>query len=137
MAKPPSHNDDEISSALAKAGGVIAVASKMLGISRKALDERVRRSPALIDVRDTQRETLLDIAEANLANKIRGGNLRAIIFFLTTQGKGRGYTTRTEVTGADGQALSGAADIATLPKTARDSLQAALEAAEAAAGNDS
>ena len=45
----------------------------------------------------------LDDAETELrrqANEDR--NTTALIFFLKTQGKGRGYTERHEVTGADG-----------------------------------
>ena len=36
---------------------------------------------------------------------VLAGNLGAIIFFLKTQGKERGYTERQEITGADGTAL--------------------------------
>jgi hypothetical protein len=36
---------------------------------------------------------------------MKDGNMTAIIFYLKTQGKSRGYVERQEVTGADGKKL--------------------------------
>ena len=48
------------------------------------------------------KETMLDFAESKLYGKIRDGDNTAIIFFLKTQGKARGYIERQELTGANG-----------------------------------
>ena len=42
------------------------------------------------------RESALDEAESELMKLIRAGNLTAIIFFLKTQGKSRGYSERSD-----------------------------------------
>jgi len=51
---------------------------------------------------DDVSEILLDFAEAKLYDQIKNGNTTAIIFFLKTRGKKRGYVERQEITGADG-----------------------------------
>jgi hypothetical protein len=42
-------------------------------------------------------EGLIDLAETALLGKIKEGDTTALIFFLKTKGKHRGYTERTEV----------------------------------------
>jgi hypothetical protein len=44
----------------------------------------------------------IDICEAELWKLIKDGNSTAIIFFLKTKGKIRGYVERQELTGSDG-----------------------------------
>ena len=41
------------------------------------------------------RESSVDLAESKLIEAIKNGNLTAIIFFLKTQGKSRGYVERS------------------------------------------
>ena len=45
---------------------------------------------------------MLDFAESKLFQKIKEGDSTAILFYLKTQGKARGYIERSEVTGANG-----------------------------------
>jgi hypothetical protein len=63
---------------------------------------RVNNSAKLQKALAEARETMLDNAETTLYDEALDGNTTALIFFLKTQGKGRGYTERTEITGADG-----------------------------------
>jgi 20S proteasome alpha/beta subunit len=44
----------------------------------------------------------IDMAESALKKQILGGNITAIIFYLKTKGKSRGYVERQEITGKDG-----------------------------------
>jgi len=53
----------------------------------------------------------VDTAEVMLAKAVAAGDIRAITFTLATKGKGRGYSQRTEITGADGGALVIAPDV--------------------------
>jgi len=47
-------------------------------------------------------ELNLDTAESQLMSLIANGNLRAVIFYLKTKGKARGYVERVEATGSGG-----------------------------------
>jgi hypothetical protein len=49
---------------------------------------------------------MLDNAETALYDDALNGNTTALIFFLKTQGKSRGYTERQELTGADGDVIT-------------------------------
>lgn len=51
------------------------------------------------------REKMLDNVESALYQQALSGNTVAMIFFLKTQGKKRGWVERQEITGADGEAM--------------------------------
>jgi hypothetical protein len=53
----------------------------------------------------SKKERRKDFVEGELFKQIKRGNIAAIIFFLKTQAKDRGYVERQEVTGADGGAI--------------------------------
>ena len=44
---------------------------------------------------------MIDVTEGRLYQEINAGNITAIIFFLKTQAKHRGYVERQEFTGKD------------------------------------
>lgn len=87
----------QIVDALKKAGGIAADAARLLGCERSNIWNRVKKSKELQAARDDARAEVLDLCESQLIACIKGGNLGAIIFFLKTQGRERGYVERTEV----------------------------------------
>ena len=56
----------------------------------------MERYPSLKEVLSDAREDALDLAESKLMKAIDDGNITAIIFFLKTRGKSRGYSERSE-----------------------------------------
>ena len=82
--------------ALTAAGGLVTSAAKRLGCAPKTVYRYIERFPALKDVLGEARESSVDLAESKLMEAINAGNLTAIIFFLKTQGKSRGYSERSE-----------------------------------------
>tara|TARA_R100001163_G_C5017106_1_gene161061 strand:- start:138 stop:542 length:405 start_codon:yes stop_codon:yes gene_type:complete len=48
-------------------------------------------------------EMAIDVCEAELWKLIKDGNATAILFYLKTKGKKRGYVERQEITGQDGK----------------------------------
>lgn len=93
-----------IEKAIIKAFGNLSLASKALGVDRVTLYKWIEQEgleQAVVEGRNTR----LDFVESKLDQKIDSGDTTAIIFFLKTQGKSRGYVERQEVTGLNGQKL--------------------------------
>jgi len=91
-----------IEQAIVKAFGNLSAASKSLGVDRVSLYRWIEQDgleQAVVEGRNSR----LDFVEGKLDQKIDGGDTTAIIFFLKTQGKSRGYVERQEITGADGK----------------------------------
>ena len=87
--------------------GNVTASSKATGINRCTYYEWLKSDEdfkAAIDAVEPK-EVRVDIAESALDKLIAEGNPTAIIFFLKTLGKSRGYVERQEVTGADSQPL--------------------------------
>lgn len=82
--------------------GNIAAIARKLGVSRNTVYSRIAESATLQRKLKDARETMVDNAESALYRAVLDGNMTAIIFFLKTQGKDRGYTERNELTGAGG-----------------------------------
>jgi hypothetical protein len=99
--------DAQIKQAITDADGVLSEVARALGVDRKTVYNRIERSDDLQAAIDQARETLTDVAEFELGKAIRSGNMTAIIFHLkgSPSGRKRGYSERTEITGANGGAI--------------------------------
>lgn len=88
----------------AKSGNIAAMA-RALGVSRGTIWNRINESTNLVKALADARETMIDNVESTLYAQARNGNTTAMIFFLKTQGRGRGYQERMELTGKDGEPI--------------------------------
>lgn len=77
--------------------GNLAAIGRQFDVTRQAVAKRVHGSAKLQKAWDEARETMLDNAETELYDQMLNGNTAALIFFLKTQGKGRGYVERQEI----------------------------------------
>lgn len=66
------------------------------GISRNTLYAWRRKSKVLDERMADVEESLIDFSESQLISQIQDGNITAIIFYLKTKGKDRGYVERVE-----------------------------------------
>ena len=82
--------------------GNLSAVARAFNVSRTTLYTFVRAHPTVQQAVDEAREAMLDHAESMLYRKILDGDTTALIFFLKTQGKKRGYVERVETTGQDG-----------------------------------
>ena len=96
MGRRERHSADEIEAVLRRYHGNIWASSCQLGYTRQNLHLRIRKSKRLQAVVEEVREELIDVAEEKLKRKILDGNIAAILFFLKTQGKHRGWVERFE-----------------------------------------
>jgi len=84
-------------SALKKSGGNVTDAAKILDCSVFTIYYYLRKYKSLADLRKELVEATLDLAEDAMINKIKQGHWPAIRYYLSTKGKQRGYTERSEV----------------------------------------
>lgn len=83
--------ESEIVKALELNCGVISDTAKMLRTSYARLKDFIESNPSLKQATEELQEVKKDLAESELNKHIRKGNLTAIIFFLKTKAKDRGY----------------------------------------------
>jgi len=86
--------------------------ARRLDVDRQTVYNYIKQDDLFKRIYEDAKETAIDFVESqlwkhiNLANEGMG-DLNAIKFFLQTWGKDRGWSTRTEITGPDGDALFG------------------------------
>ena len=81
------------------------MAGRILKCHAKTVQKYAAKYPALREYVEQRRGERVDMIEGVLYQKAAAGEIAAVIFFLKTQGKDRGYTERQEVTGEDGKPL--------------------------------
>lgn len=67
-----------------------------LGISRKTFYEWKSKKKKLAEMLEEEDESILDFAESKLVEHINNDDVQALIFFLKTKGKKRGYVEKVE-----------------------------------------
>jgi len=82
---------EEYECALDKAGGFLAEASRILGVSRSAVTQRVKKSKRLQKKLQEIIEFHLDVAESKLLSCVNKEQGWAVMYYLNNKGKPRGY----------------------------------------------
>ena len=85
--------------------GIIAPACRAISMTRQIYYKWLEDDPSFAEAVEAIRQEQIDTVESALLNKIEDGDTTAVIFYLKTKGKERGYTDRTELTGRDGKDL--------------------------------
>lgn len=98
---------EQMLEALRTAFGVVTLAASKAGISRDIHYKWMRADKRYAEaVEEIQSEYCTDMVEGKLFQLINECNPTAIIFYLKTRGKHRGYIERQELTGAEGRELN-------------------------------
>ena len=96
----------QVADALTQAKGFVSVAARNLGCADNTVRNYMERYAVCKQAVTDARESMIDIAEGRLYQNINSGDNTAIIFFLKTQAKHRGYVERyeqkTEISGPNG-----------------------------------
>lgn len=97
--------EERVALALRDTGAIIANAAEKLGVSRLALYRFMKKHPAMQNLRLEIENETIDLAEYRVVQAILAGDLKTTRWYLERKGRGRGYVTRQEQTGADGEPL--------------------------------
>lgn len=102
--KKPMHKAETVAKALIRNRGMVTRAARELKLSVSGVYLYIKRYAKCRQALEDARAVELDNAESQLFQMIEDGDYNAVRFYLSTIGKERGYTERTEHTGArDGQ----------------------------------
>jgi len=91
--------------AIEDSNGIVSTIAKKLRCSWGTAKIWIEKTKECREALVNETEKLLDLGESALVKNIKAGDERAIEFLLSTKGKHRGFTTRQEITGADGEGL--------------------------------
>ena len=97
MANKTLHNKKALLEALEKGLGIVTTACKQVGISRVTYYDYYNTDEEFKKAVDELSNVALDFAESKLHKRVEKEDTTAIIFYLKTKGKKRGYIERTEV----------------------------------------
>jgi hypothetical protein len=87
----------EMADAIKKGKGILSAAATVLGCARQTVAVYIERYPTVAAAHKEAKEATIDFVESRLLKNIDNGDTTAMIFYLKTQGKGRGYVERQEV----------------------------------------
>jgi hypothetical protein len=85
-----------VSEALLKSHGLLKMAAHALDMPRATLVRYIDRHEVCMETLHAAREGMGDVAEAKLFELIEEGDVRCILYYLSTVHRGRGYGTRNE-----------------------------------------
>lgn len=92
--------DKKIMDAIDKANGVISVVADHLGVTRKAIYDKINKNDKLKEWLYHVRERTIDFAEVNIQKHMKSKDpwlsFSATKYYLSTMGKSRGFTTKIE-----------------------------------------
>lgn len=87
----------QVVEALQKVDGQPSKAADLLGVVTKTIYNYRDRYQVVADAMHHEKEKRIDHTEGKLFDRIEDGDTTAIIFYLKTQGKGRGYIERQDI----------------------------------------
>ena len=102
MPRQQRFTNDQVADALRTTAGLRSAAASLLECSPSTVKRYIDRSETLTRIEAEIVERNLDLAESGLLDAINKGNLTAIMFYLKTKGKHRGYAERHQIEGKDG-----------------------------------
>ena len=103
-------NEELIAAIKGSAGNISVIVGRIkeqygIQVTRQAIEWRRDNDEEIAEALKLERERTKDFVENKFFEQVKNGNMTAIIFFLKTQCKDRGYSERKEITGADGSSL--------------------------------
>lgn len=93
-SKKRQQTAQRIIKAIEETNGFITAAAKRAGVSYVTIERYVRDFPTVQRAVYEAKEGMKDYAESKLFAAIKENNMTAIIFYLKTQAKDRGYTEK-------------------------------------------
>jgi len=91
----------KVNAMIAKERGLLTQVCRSLKIPRTTLTRYIEKHEECLDALETARDAMGDLAERKLYEAIEAGDVRCILFYLSTVQRHRGYSLRPEDQTAD------------------------------------
>jgi len=105
LGKKREQTAEKIIKALGETQGLLTMAARKAGVSYTTVKRYAAEFPSVKQAVQDAKESMLDFAEGKLYSKIKDGDNVAILFYLKTQGKARGYIERSEISNPAGESF--------------------------------
>jgi predicted transcriptional regulator len=105
MAGKEKFTKKQIVDAIQNSAGIISDVAAALQCSRPTVYKYLDKYPDLKQMLDEQSNELVDMAESAAKKLVEERHPETVRFVLSTKGKNRGWTQRTEISGPDGGAI--------------------------------
>lgn len=83
--------------AMNDSGGIILTIAKRLKVEWHTAKKYIDSHPELLETLENEKEKWVDVAETQLLNRVLAGDNDMVKWFLSKQGKNRGYSDRLEL----------------------------------------
>lgn len=104
-ASSKGYTKPKVLTAISGSGGVVTTIAKRLGCTWYTAQQLIQKWDETKEAYDAEKEQLLDLAESTMLQAIKNGDISAAKWYLSTQGKWRGYSERHEITGPDNEPI--------------------------------
>jgi hypothetical protein len=88
-------NPSTVNAVIMASHGLLTVAAEKLKMSRDALSNYIDKNPACAESLEQARAVMGDVAEGKLFELIKNGDVRCILYYLSTVQRHRGYGQNT------------------------------------------
>jgi len=99
MAKTEQFTAQEMIDALTATRGMITLAAQKLDCAPNTVRRYIREYKSVAEAQRTNRDKMTDAVELKLYDKMMSGDTTAIIFYLKTQARDRGYVEKILIEG--------------------------------------
>lgn len=103
--KNPEKNKENLLKALKRHNGLVSPACSDARISRNQYYLYLKQDEEFKQAVDNINESVTDIVESKLLEKIQEGDTKCILFYMKYKGKKRGYTESVDIT-SNGETLN-------------------------------
>ena len=105
MTRTRTYTATQFIKAIPGSGGIISTIAKRVGCEWHTAKSFIDTYPTVKQVYDNECESVLDLCQSTIIKSIQNGDTGDAKWYLSRKGKDRGFVERSEVTGADGDAI--------------------------------
>ena len=97
MAGAEQYKAEDFIAAIPGTGGIVTAIARKVGCAWNTAKRYIETHPTVQRAYQDECESILDLAEAKVISAIKDGDSQMIRYYLSTKGKSRGYSERTQI----------------------------------------